>query len=637
ESVEVITNPSAKFDASGGTAGILNIVLKKNRRVGYSGNVRANVDTRGRFGGGGDINIRQNKVNFFLNGMLNQRKTISSGLTERTTFSNGSQILFDQNDRSSGTGQFGFLRGGIDYFIDNRNTLTLNGTFSQGKMSPDMVSDLYTDSLSNSTLYPLLYQHRASNSAFRFRNRAAQLSYKHNFPKASHELTADITYNKSRNNRTSNITTDTYDMPGPVYMNTYRQEQIGSGNNELIVFQTDYSNPISEKSKIEMGARTSIRTVENEDQFYFQLPNGELKPGTFTTYNSTDKVYAAYATFSNRINKFGYQLGLRAESSDYSATVPTRNQSFSINFPVSLFPSVFLSQKVSDDQELQLNYSRRINRPNFWQLTPFIDSSDYLNINVGNPGLEPEFTNSLELSYSKTFKNRDNFLASVYFKNTTNLITRFQKRDTVISKEGLINTFINADRSYVTGLELTSRNKITKWWDLTSNANFFTAQVDVPGQEEQDPFPSFFIKLNNSFKLPKNFSLQISGDYQSKIVSSPGGGGGGRGGHMFGGGGNTAAQGYIRPNYGVDAAVRFEFLKEKRGSLSLNINDIFRTRLYDAHSEVLPYFVQDIQRRRDPQVMRLNFNWRFGKFDASLFKRKNTRADNNVNMDAPGF
>jgi hypothetical protein len=179
-------------------------------------------------------------------------------------------------------------------------------------------------------------------------------------------------------------------------------------------------------------------------------------------------------------------------------------------------------------------------------------------------------------------------------------------------------------------LELTGRNKVNNWWELTTNLNLFTAKIDIDGQPSPDQFPSYFVKINNNFKLPKNFSFQLSGDYQSKIVSSPGN----NGGRMFGGGGmfggnNTASQGYIRPNYGVDAAIRFEFLKEKRASISLNVNDIFRTKRYDAHSES-PFFVQDIERRRDAQVFRLNFNWRFGKFDASLFKRKNTKADSNV-------
>nr|MBA2328936.1 outer membrane beta-barrel protein [Flavisolibacter sp.] len=170
---------------------------------------------------------------------------------------------------------------------------------------------------------------------------------------------------------------------------------------------------------------------------------------------------------------------------------------------------------------------------------------------------------------------------------------------------------------------------------LTSNINFFTAKIDLADAENPDQFLSYFAKLNNTFRLPKNLTLQLSGDYTSKRISNPGGtggGGGGRGGMWGGGGSSSAAQGYIRANYGVDAALRFEFLKNRTASLSLNVNDIFRTRLFDSYSES-PFFVQNIERRRDPQVFRLNFNYRFGKFDANLFKRRNTRAESDVQME----
>jgi len=269
-----------------------------------------------------------------------------------------------------------------------------------------------------------------------------------------------------------------------------------------------------------------------------------------------------------------------------------------------------------------------------------------LNISHGNPALKPEFTNSIELTYSKTFKNRDNFIASVYFKNTNNLITRYLQPEYVKAYDSVmpVSTYVNANKSYVTGLELIGRNKITKFWDLTTNLNLFTSKIDMADQPDPDQFPSYFIKINNNIKLPKNFTLQVSGDYQSKIISSPGGSaggsrgggyGGGMGG-MFGGGGMSASQGYIRPYYGVDAAIRFEFLKEKKASVSLNVNDIFKTRKNDTHTETA-FFTQDAERWRDPQMFRLNFNWRFGKFDANLFKRKDTKAEGNLNMDTGNF
>jgi len=485
------------------------------------------------------------------------------------------------------------------------------------------------------------FSDRFSNSNSRFNHAGAVLSFKHLFPKQGEEWTADINYNRSKNNNLNLISTNYYtDLLSPA-TSSFNQRQDGSGTNQNIVVQTDYVKPLTEKSKLEMGLRAQFRNVDNKNNFYIVGSGGTLSfvPDQSVNYTSIDNVYAAYTTYSNQIKNFGYQLGLRVESSDYEGQLPDKGQSFNINFPVSLFPSVFLNQKLKKDQDLQLNYSRKINRPNFFQLYPYTDYSDSLNISRGNPGLSPEFTNSLELSYQKTFKNKDNFIASLYYKNTTDLITRYQDKETNLNgKEVLINTYINASSSYVTGLELVSKNKMAKWWDMTSNLSLFTSRIklNIAGQAEQDPFASWFLKINNTFKLPKNFTLQLSGEYTSKTILPPGGsgGGGGRGGGMFGGGGMgmfgqaSASQGYVKANYYVDGGLRYEFLKNKQASLSLNVNDIFRTRRQNIFSQSA-YFTQEVFRRRDPQIFRLNFNWRFGKFDPNLFKRKNNKNQDN--------
>lgn len=638
ESVEIITNPSAKYDASGGMAGILNIVMKKNRRIGYSGNVRANLDSRARVGLGGDINMRQNKVNLFASGMYNQRKSIATGTTERTTrtFTDTSLYSF-QRDRDIRDGYFAFGRFGMDYFMDIRNTFTVSASLVRGNFMPEGTANIYIDTLKGGNLVSQAFQRRLTNSDGLFRNKGLQFSYKHLFPQAGHEITADVTYNEGRNENDGTIVSENYRLPGMVFQNRYNQLQLTQGTNENVTLQTDYIKPLSANSKLEAGARVQIRNIASQNTITIASRENTI------LYNSKDAVYAAYATFSNRIQNFGYQLGLRAESSIYEGVLPLKNQTFNIDFPISLFPSVFLSQRLKGDDEMQFNYSRRINRPIFFQLFPFTDYSDSLNFSRGNPGLQPEFTNSFELSFSKIFKNRDNLLLSVYYKNTNNLITPIQTRefDSVVKGQILINTYENANSSYVSGLEIISRNKVTKFWEIAANANLFTAKIDLTDQPDPEQLVSYFLKLNNTFKLPKNFSLQLSGDYQSKTITPPGGrglgGGGGfsgRGG--WGGGPQSAAQGFIRPNYGVDAAIRFEFLKNRVASLSLNVNDIFRTRLYSQYTET-PFSVQNTDRRRDPQVFRLNFNYRFGKMDVSLFKRKNTRAEGNVDMGTQNF
>ncbi|MEI9945229.1 MAG: outer membrane beta-barrel family protein [Chitinophagaceae bacterium] len=645
QSVELITNPSAKFDASGGTSGILNIVLKKEKKVGYNGNIRANIDSRAKIGLGGDINLRQQKVNFFLNGMYNQRKSISTGTTERTNYYYTPYTYMFQKDRSVQTGNFAFARGGFDYFISNRSTISASLNYVRGQFKPNTQSDIYTDILSTPVVSSLYEREAVTKGGFK--NLGSTLSFKHNFPKAGREWTADVTYNKSKNDNSSNIITDTFSMPQHVFRGTYNQLQEVKADNDNIILQTDFVNPVTDKIKVEMGVRAQLRNNSSNSSFYVDK-NGkwELQPTSQTNYKSDDQVYAAYVNYSQQFKTFGYQLGLRAESSQYHGELLTTGQEFNIDFPISLFPSVFLSQKIKEDQSIQLNYSRRINRPNFWQLTPITDSSDKLNPSKGNPALRPEFTNSFELSYEKTFKNRGSFLASIYYKHTNDLITRFQ--DTIKDVNGdriLVNTFINANSSYVTGLELTMRTNPAKWWELTPNFNLYTSdiKIDLPNVADQPRLTSYFVKVNNTFKLPKNISIQLSGDYQSKTVLPPGGsggGGGGRGGGFGGGGGGfgfggaSASQGYVRPSYGVDMAVRYEFLKNRTASISINMNDILRTRVSDVHSES-SFFTQDVFRRRDPRILRINFNWRFGKFDASLFKRKNMKnLGDGPNIDA---
>ncbi len=285
---------------------------------------------------------------------------------------------------------------------------------------------------------------------------------------------------------------------------------------------------------------------------------------------------------------------------------------------------------------MQLNYSRKINRPNFFQLIPYYDYSDSLNISRGNPALVPEFTNLFELSYNLNFKNGNNIIATAYYRETNNLITRFQYRDVnpnpAKADSIFISSFANANSSNAYGFEVISSNKLAAWWSVTSNVNIYNSTINGSNLEQNlsNQRVSWFGKLNNTFKLPKNISIQLTGDYTSKTITPPnrGGGGGGRG---WGGGNLSTANGYSDPVYGVDFAIRKDFLKDRTASVSLSLNDILRTRVYRVHSESnfskTIYSIQDNERLRDPQMVRLNFNWRFGKFDVSLFKRKNLKGE----------
>jgi len=436
------------------------------------------------------------------------------------------------------------------------------------------------------------------------------------------------------------------------------QQSIGGGDTKFFVVQTDYSNPITDNKKIEFGARAATRDFENlntQSFFNFNTNRYDVAPSITSNYAYTDKVYAAYATYSFKVNKWSYQLGLRAESSNYDGTLRLKSKkgadssmNFNVDFPISLFPSAFITYKLSDKEDMQFNYSRRINRPGFFQLMPFIDFSDPQNISVGNPGLKPEFTNSFEVSYNNTYKKGANFLASAYFKQNTNLISRYQylgtNPDTARyygnSDSVAFNSYINANESYTFGLELTNRIPVTKWWDNTINFNLFNSRINLVDSKVGDitnQRTSWFVKMNNSFKVSKTLSVQFSGDYYARTVlpQEGGRGGGGRGGMMmmFGGGNLGTAQGYINPRYSFDLAIRKDFSWKggNTASLTLSMNDVFRTQLNSTYSES-PIFIQTTERRRDPQVARLNFSYRFGKFDVNLLKRKNTKAEQGGDM-----
>ncbi len=637
QSVELITNPSAKFDASGGQSSIINIVLKKNKRVGYSGGLRGGIDERARLNGGFDFNLRQGKVNFFANLGVNQSRSISFGETDRQ---NKGDILYNTlftNNRNTSDGFFNFGRAGFDFFVNNRNTLSLSGTFGGGNFDFVDKNDIRYDTI---PLAKTIYESRATQGINEFRRKGAQISYKHNFPKAGKEFTADFNYSKSKSVNDQNISSTKYKSDWTQLGPALVQGVDGGGNSDLFVAQADFVSPINENIKWETGVRSQIRWFESFQKNSF---NGIDNPLLSNEFSYIDYVYAAYASYSQKIKKanFNYQIGLRAESSKYDGEQAGKSTNFSNQFPISLFPSVFLTKSLKTKQDLQLNYTRRINRPSFFQLLPNTDYSDIFNFQTGNPNLKPEFTNSLEFSYQKTYGEKNNlFLLSLFGKQTINLISRYQSLQQLgDSKDtALVSTFINASKSYAAGIELVFRNTITKWWEINYNANLYYSKingsVELPDLENERT--SYFIKINNTFKIGKGWSGQLSGDYNSRSilpVSSRGGGGGGRGGGFggggFGGGPSSTTQGYIESNYYLDMGIRKEFKIKKKNTATVSINwsDVFSTRRNNQFA-TSQFFDQYSGRRRDPSFMRLNFSYRFGKFDASLFKRKNNRVEN---------
>jgi outer membrane receptor protein involved in Fe transport len=638
ESVEVITNPSAKFDASGGGSGILNIILKKNTKPGYNGNVRANVDSRERFGLGADVNIKQGKINFFANTMYNERKTISTQTTQRTDNLDNVVAFLSQNDKPTNTGHFAFARAGFDYLMDNRNTFTFSGLIVNGKFNSIDELNILRDTTEGS----LFTQQKGltnSNSNFTFTNKGGTVSFKHNYAKANKNITADLNYFSSANSNSRYSGTQYYDLNNNPTSPFYQQLSTGSGSTKYFIGQTDYTNPITDKIKVEAGLRAAIRNYSSvNDNFTYDETTSKYIgiPALNSQYQFDDAVYAGYTTFSQKINKFSYELGGRLESSYYTGKLIDSNEVFKNSFPFSFFPSAYFTEKINDNQDIQLNYSRKINRPSFFQLIPYYNYTDSLNISRGNPNLKPEFTDLFEFSYDVNFKKGNSFIATAYYRHTTGLITQYQyisaNPNPADNDSIFITSYANANSSSAYGLELIAINNLYPWWTLTSNVNVYNSKLNGTNLQKNlnNQQVSWFGKINNTFKLPSNFSIQFTGDYTSKIILPPNRSGGG-GGNFYGGGALSLANGYTEPVYGFDMAIKKDFLKNKAASLSLSMNDIFRTRTYTIHSEsqISPtvYSNQVNVRIRDPQILRLNFNFHFGKTDVSLFKRKNMQAE----------
>lgn len=628
EKIEIITNPSAKYDASGSMAGILNIILKKNKKIGYNGMVTLGAD---RFGGTnfmGSLNLRQNKFNISLTGMNMRMRTNIEGDSHRSSTINGVTSIVDQDIDGKTKGMITFGRLGIDYDLNPRTTVSVAGILVEGKFRPNentLISTTTQEIPSTSS--------RISESERRFKPRGFQAGVVQKFKTEGEELTVDVNYFGGTNQSNGLYTTNYLDDDRGI-IGSKIQKYIGSGDNKFMTVQADYVKPFKNGMKLETGVRAQINKLKNlntnsikglNDQDFQDISAASAN------YDSKNTVYAAYASLGGNLNDWlSYKVGLRAENSTYDAELINTNQKFHNRYPLSLFPSLFLSKKLTEKDQLQMSVTRRVNRPNFFQLIPFVDYTDSLNITRGNPDLVPEFTTSGEFSYSRTH-GKGTFLASVYYKYTTNLITRFltQELNPITDKMDFINTYINANSSKNYGAEFTYTNNLKKWWDLTADLNLYHSKIEVDNNSLSTGMWTVFGKLNNTFNLPKNWNLQLAFEYQGKTnmpVTQN---------QTFGPPMNQAqssSQGYIKPFYGIDFAIKRSFLKNQAASVTLAVNDIFRTRGNTIFSSG-DGFSQTYYRLSNPQLIKLNLSYRFGKMDMNMFKKnKNQNTMEGIQM-----
>jgi outer membrane receptor protein involved in Fe transport len=628
DKVEVITNPSAKYDASGSVAGIINIVLKKNKKNGYNGMVNMGANRRGGTNVMGNFSFQQNKWNLTATLLNNMERNESNGYSDRQSTIGGIASSIYQDSDNKTKGFMLFPRFSADYALSNRSTLTLGAFFGGGGQFKPKETLQITSTVNGVKSF----SNRYTESLREFKPQGFQFGFKHTFPKAGEELTMDMNFFGGTNKNESLITTNY--LNNNAITGTQIQKNAGEGNNKFITIQTDYVKPIKNEGTIEMGLRAQINELANKNDNTLKAVGSDVFktiPSASINYSSLNNVYAAYVSVSGKTTAFSYQVGLRGESSNYTGELLSTNQKFSNNYPLSLFPSIFLKKDLSKTDQLQLSVTRRVNRPNFFQLIPFVDYSDSLNITRGNADLVPEFTTSGELSYSKT-KGSATFLFSGYYKYTDNLITRFysQEINPISGRLDLINTFVNANSSINYGAELTYTNKLQNWWDFTANVNVYNSKINVSNIESSgavaDGMWTAFGKINNTFVLPKKWVIQLSADYQGKtnMPVSQGQGQMGPPGMQS----QSSSQGYVQPYYGIDIAIKKSFLKNDMASLTLAFNDIGKTR-GNTRVSFGEGFTQTSYRISNPQQVRLTLSVRFGKFDMSQMKKNNS---SNVDM-----
>lgn len=633
ERVEVITNPSAKFDASS-SGGIINIVLKKNKRVGLNGIVSVGGGSPDIATGNINLNLRQGKFNFFTIGSLNQ----SGGRARSRSFRQNKEIgllgsSFSQASWNDRLRRFGSVRFGADYFIDNRNTLSFTQNLVGGRFTNDQEQSQEFFTALNALERT---GQRFSNSRSQFDRYNSQLNFVHKFPQTGRELSASVNYNWGSGNDNTAIT-NTYSKPdGSPYAATARLNNLGSNDNRQLTMQVDYETLQGENGKLEAGLRSFIN---NQHSIFnsFSVTNGlEIKLPLSSNYQFRELVNAAYITYTNKIGSFGYQAGLRAEQSQFDGELVDSAQKFGYAYPSSfrrlfdiLFPSLYLTKDVGDNQQLQLNYSRRIRRPGFWNLNPFVDINDPLNISQGNPQLRPEYTNSFEFNYSHEQQGGSSFLGSIYFRNNQGDVTRYsdtisraqyaQFNNPAIDSNAILSTFFNAQYTNRLGAEVTLQQKWGKAFDFTPTVNLQYRKVrgqvgdlvlDNKGFNwEAKLILNYRLLPQNEVSFWKDMSLQAIGEYESREV---------------------VPQGINIPNYSLDMALRKDFLKAKKATLTFSVQDVFNSLRFGSELETGTFY-QESWSRRNVRSFRVVFSYKFGNTNFAANRNRERQRDDDDN------
>lgn len=554
ESIEVITNPSARYEAEG-NAGVINIVLKKERKEGFNGSFEVILGQPTNLGVNANLNYRVKKINFFINYGINYRVEPNIGSVYQEVYSGDTTFISEQTRTGTKAGLNNNIRGGLDYFFNERNILTAAYRFQRADANrlTEIRYDDYLNTLANPTSSAIRTQDEIESEPYS----EYALTYKKLFLREGHEFNADLRYLNYWERSDQKFVETTF-APGqsPEQGTVARQNSLNDEYENQYLVQLDYIQPIGKEGKFEAGLRSSFRDMTNDYLATEQNIQGDWIPipeyDNIFVYN--ENIHAVYGILGNKGAKISYQVGLRAEATDVKTTLKETNEINPRQY-ANLFPSAHLSYHLPGENDIQISYSRRVRRPTYRELSPFVTLADGRNFFSGNPDLNPEFTHALEIGHLKYF-GKGSLSSAVYYRNSAGTIQSIRRVDAQGFSSRLPE---NLNGQHAFGAEFAVGYNLFEWWKLDGSFNFFRAITDgtnIDTDFESDTY-SWFVRQTSKFNLPRQISIQLRANYEAPELTP---------------------QGRRKALYYFDLAIQKDIWKRK-GRITLNAMDVLNSRI----------------------------------------------------------
>lgn len=595
ETIELITNPSSKYPASG-NSGIINIKTKKNKNGGTNGSATLTAAQGKNFRGnaGLTLNHRTDKLNVFGNYNYGRSKPVN--LLDINRISNGNpDTYFTQVGRTDRKRENNNFKAGLDYFIDKKNTLgfLVTGYLNNGQekaVNNTLIGRSFTqiDSLLNST----------NLSSSKYNNLSYNVNYKSILDTAGSEISADLDYSRFNGTDIAKYNNDYLLVNGDrirplnVIRNT-TPTQI-----DIKAFKVDYNTSLSKTVKLEAGIKSSWVKTDNNlkaEEFLNNAWQNDVRRSNQFVYD--ENVNAIYTNVSKQFKNTSVQVGLRVEQTNSTGNLITNNEVVDRSY-WDFFPTFYLQQTLSKNNQVGFSYSRRIDRPSYDALNPFVYYLDEFTYNKGNPFLNPQYTHNFEVSY--TFMQK--YMLSVNYSRVNDVITEVILPDE--SKKALFQTNANLAKNISYGANLNVPVRVFKWWNMNNNFNVFHLSFEAPnlgGQDLKTGKTSFQYKIQNSFTIMPGLTAELSGNYESPIDYG------------------TLS---IGNRYFVDMGISKSLLN-KKASLKLALSDVFNTNESNITS-TYPGLKYDLYQKNDTQIGRISFSYRFGKNEIKPARKRST-------------